>query len=62
MEVNNSSGDAFNTGVYWKLLDQMGPDLDESMMEVEDICFKVPAIPAAEHVVKFEDRTKKELQ
>lgn len=42
IEVKNRAGIDFEGGAYWKLLDSKGPEIDESIMEVEGRSFRVP--------------------
>ena len=48
-EFNNSSGDAFHPGLYWKLLEPSGPTSNESEMTIGDVCFQDPSMIAEEH-------------
>ena len=58
-ESNNSAGDAFHPGSYWKLLEPSGPAVNESDMTVGGVRFRDPTMPAEEHELNRNDRPKK---
>ena len=58
-EANNSAGEAFQPGAYWKLLEQAGPEVDESVMNVDGVRFRAPTTPAEEHASAFAEKPKK---
>ena len=57
-EIENSAGDMLHSGAYWKELEQAGPDMDDSIMNVEGISFRAPTTTAKEHATIFMDRPK----
>ena len=58
-EIENSAGGVFHPGAYWKELEQAGPDMDDSIMNVEGISFRAPTTTAKEHAAVFMDLPKK---
>ena len=58
-EVQNLAGDGFDGNSYWKLLEQAGPEIDESGMEIEGITFRAPTTSEAEQHAECQDRAKK---
>ena len=58
-ESDNSAGDAFHPGAYWKLLEPSGPAVNESEMTIDGVRFREPTMPAEEHELNRDDRPKK---
>ena len=58
-ESNNSAGDAFHPGAYWKLLEPSGPAVNEAEMTIDGVRFREPTMPAEEHELNRDDRPKK---
>ena len=58
-EIENSAGDVFHPGAHWKELEQAGPDMDNSIMNVEGVCFIAPTTTAKDDAEVFMDRPKK---
>ena len=57
--MNNSAGEAFQPGAYWKLLEQAGTEVDESVINVDGVSFRAPITPAKEHASAFTEKPKK---
>lgn len=49
----------FHPGAYWKELEQTGPDIDKSIMDLDGVSFRVPRTTAKEHDAVFSDYPKK---
>ena len=47
--TDNTAGDQFEPGAYWKLLETSEEVIDESIMNVEDSNFRAPTMPEEEH-------------
>ena len=59
-QMENSAGDGFEAGAYWRLLEATGPPLDDSIMEVDGILFRAPTTTEEEHKnADFDERPKK---
>ena len=52
-EIENSTGDVFHFGAYWKELEQAGPDMDDSIMNVEGVSFRAPTTTAKDYAALF---------
>ena len=59
-QIENSAGDGFEAGAYWRLLEATGPPLDDSIMEVDGVLFRAPTTTEEEHKnADFDGRPKK---
>lgn len=58
VEIENSSGDMFEPGAYWRELEQAGHDIDDSIMNVEGTTHRALATILEEHAAVFADRPK----
>ena len=48
-----------HSGAYWKELEQAGPDIYDSIMNVEGVSFRAPMTTAKEHAAVFIDHPNK---
>ena len=48
-QIENSTGDGFEAGTYWRLLEATGPPFDDSIMEVDGVLFRAPTTTEEEH-------------
>ena len=59
-DIENSAGDVFHPGAYWKELYKAGLDMENSIMNVEGVSFRAPTIMDEEHAEVFMDLPKKQ--
>ena len=58
-ESNNSAGDTFHPGLYWKLIKPSGPAVNEYGMTIGGVRFREPTMLAEGHELNRDNRPKK---
>ena len=60
-QIENSAGDDFEAGAYWRILEATGTPLDDYIMEVDGVLFRAPTTAEEEHKnADFDGRPKEQ--